>query len=188
MKKLLFVLGVLLLVGNIEADSDYYPLAVGNRWNYGDRVEEIVGTEVIDGKTYFLRRISGFRLPGEPEIQRERVVGSNVYYWFPSSGEERVLKLNASEGEEWTFEGGRAFCLGFMDVETPSGNYQNCLEIEVSFLEDDGTISYRRKLVLAQNVGIVVDWEMELWLREFTSPSQAGENEKSWGKIKTLFK
>jgi hypothetical protein len=50
--------GVILAGLMLAADPEYFPLAVGNRWEYltgggGAAVAEVLGSEVIDGTTWF---------------------------------------------------------------------------------------------------------------------------------------
>jgi hypothetical protein len=183
MKKMLFVCCLAVLMGQLWAD--YYPLAVGHRWEYGPGMtEEIIGTEVINGKTYYLRRV----ITETEQITKERVE-NGIVYQHAGLGEIEMYKLNANVGEEWPVMliGTAEMVSRSAQVTVPAGTYTNCLHIKMSLV---GSII---ELWFADNVGIVKQKftsegvVVEVGLTRF-SPGDVSISQKSWGQIKEMFK
>jgi carboxyl-terminal processing protease len=76
-----------------DPSSDFYPMAVGDRWTYvstlrGEFTNEVVGTERIDGRVHF--RVESVDAGGRTTAHAVRRDGP-VVHQRPNGGEERVF-------------------------------------------------------------------------------------------------
>ena len=116
MKNLTFLFIAILLIQISTIAQDFYPLEIGNRWDY-ERTFHIWGyppeidtfsVEVMDdslfanGKTYYV--LNRWDLTGGRYVRAD---SDFVYYYDENDAEEDTLyRLNAQPGEEWFLQFG----------------------------------------------------------------------------------
>ena len=116
MKNLAFLFIAILLIQISTIAQDFYPLEIGNRWDY-ERTFHIWGyppeidtfsVEVMDdslfanGKTYYV--LNRWDLTGGRYVRAD---SDFVYYYDENDAEEDTLyRLNAQPGEEWFLQFG----------------------------------------------------------------------------------
>lgn len=163
MKKLFVLIPLIVIVaiittcGGEEEVENYYPLSVGNIWNYG-----ITMTVEVPGTTY---TYTG-DLQDEITNETQHTNGANVFEWvgaltldgFSSTDTfylqetdtavfmytslvdtdpDNHLELPIEEGNTWIVNSTMtAVVLGRADISVPAGNYEDCWEIAYIYLGD----------------------------------------------------
>src|SRR5262245_53184466 len=97
----------LLLVG-VSYGQDYLQLQIGNQWIYKGQgnvpldplVISVTGTQIIDGKEYFIVLNS----PGQQMLVRKNDAGTLVMYSADEKREKNWVAFGAATGEAWRTE------------------------------------------------------------------------------------
>ena len=170
---------------SIKAE-DYIPLKQGNTWTWNDTdnygvsstsLEVIIGTTIIDGKTYWIMNDS------DVDTMYIRIANNIVYMYIndePINREVPVFDFNKSPGDTWTTftetigDQGISGTLiqtvkyiGLKDVTVPAGSFSDCVvfeittESEYSFIANNithnVTFTEITTIYLAKGVGPVKD-------------------------------
>lgn len=74
--------------------TDYFPLNIGDTWEYEDHIRKVTASEIINGKEYRI-------------ITHETYRADTLYYtydtYFRTTDEGRVYKLNSNQSDEYLF-------------------------------------------------------------------------------------
>lgn len=206
---ILLVMGVFIGIGVSNAEAqDYFPLEVGNQWVYtpsygdGDRIDTIVGTEVVNGTfTYIWKREES----APDNYHEKRWMAKDgfdlkVYkFWGNMGADPAVLmtppwtqdKLNPVVGDTWLYEGdfgdihlkATSYVESINDTVTvPAGTFNNCIRVRDLFeITQDGVTEYEyEKHWLAPDVGPIIyrdytdNWESVDFSQELVSFSNIG--------------
>ncbi|MFH1612342.1 MAG: hypothetical protein ABIB46_01205 [bacterium] len=187
MLKKSIILVFLFCIGILYAD--YFPLNIGNKWEYSISgyiisYDEITGIEVINGKTYYIQKDSYGNI-----IDKLRAENNNVYYYYSSINNDLLLyKFNANVGEKWNLNMSEMVSRT-ETVITPAGTYTNCLHIVYFYPYSTTKIEYW----FADNIGIV---KKRFWNNENSTELLLAKStiiplsisDTNWGSIKSLFK
>ena len=145
-------------IADEEAKSLYFPLSVGNTWDFLHRDHErsftvqdrIFGTAKLNDRQYYL-----FRRPRAPLYLRPDEAG-NV--WLYDDGEEsRWLLFDLPDGAIYmypdsTISSAKVTVARNLVVETPAGTFTDCIRLEFDI---DGIADDAYSLTFAPGVGIV---------------------------------
>lgn len=155
---------------NIDG-NDYYPIDVGNVWNY-----DIANVEVIDEQHTFTdgigQRVNMTPIPGSDVdvLFLENMINDGVVYLGSYDAIEGfegddcdglfvILKNIMAVGDTWNLEflapsssSGIFTFLGFETVTVPAGSFIDCIKIEVTLNDEE---PYTDHLYFAKDVGLV---------------------------------
>jgi len=183
--------------GGPQSDlTSYLPMAVGNNWSYDLRIradlivptqahpgwnvfvqtEEITGTALLQGTSYFVFQITRLANATYPELayapQYRRVDAQGVHARYPADPADfTLLQTPPQVGDTWadgvfpniTYE---TVAIG-EQVTVPAGTF-DCVKVEMfdpDALSGDGEYRFQRvDTWFAQGVGIVKDetWEQKI--------------------------
>jgi hypothetical protein len=182
-----FVASIVGCGGDEEEESvvNYYPLSVGNIWDYldtriipvgpestqtitGNFRVTITGVTLVNGKDVFIQeRVSN--IYGTPDTSIWYIAETDTAILFYDSVNDtipyKLLELPLETGNSWYvhFPYQRAVVLGRSDVSVPAGDYNDCWEI--AYIYDDDTVySY-----YAAHIGLV----RESWFEWIVMPMWA---------------
>ena len=154
---------------NIDG-NDYYPIDIGNVWNYN-----IANVEVVDDPHDFTdgigQRMNTTRIPG-PDVYVdyfENLINDGVVYFGSYAGGEFeddpvdglcvILKNIMTVGDTWNLEflatsssSVTITFLGFETVTVPAGSFTDCVKIEFTLNDEE---PYTDHLYYAKDVGLV---------------------------------
>lgn len=78
----------------IIESTDYFPIHIGDTWEYKDHIRKVTGAEMINNKEY-------------REITHETYRADTLYYtyktYFRTTGNNKVYKLNSDQSGEYLF-------------------------------------------------------------------------------------
>jgi hypothetical protein len=143
--------------------ADYYPLSVGNQWNYTNGQEKITGTIEINNENVFITQNSLCDCGRDDYLTVDE---RGILYW--GNSEEGILaqplvmfEPTWKIGEKKPLTAPPAAAMlkleGLEDVTTPAGQFKNCLRFYFSVSINKGGKSqhYKEVLHLAKGVGPV---------------------------------
>jgi hypothetical protein len=165
--------------------ASYFPLQVGNKWVYSSfvqgkyRNDEIVGTEIINGTTTYIKD----RLEPSPDNYHEKrwlAFDSNSELFFriwSNEGPDPAVnfsppvvenKLNPEVGDTWSWGIAPIFTLNlevlsvYDTVTVPAGSFANCLKIK-----DTETVSGKVHIThYAPGIGMIRLEQPGVWVEE----------------------
>jgi hypothetical protein len=159
--------------GDGEEVDDYYPLSIGNSWEYmagmtvakpdtisiylGNSQDRIIGTTQLVGGANVFEWATSITLDGYSDTDtfyiQETDTAVYIYESLSDTAPDKYLKLPIENGVTWMVNSDEtAVVLGTIDVSVPAGDYKDCWEI--AYVDGSDTTFVN----LARGVGEVKGW------------------------------
>ena len=153
-----------------ESEESYYPLSVGNVWNYGvtmiaeipgttatftgDSQDRIVDTAELTGGTSVYELVTSITINGysgsDTFYIHETDTAVYIYESLSDTVPDKYLELPLENSSSWIVNSSEtAVVLGTIDISVPAGVYSDCREI--AYIDNDDTTF----VCLARGVGEV---------------------------------
>jgi hypothetical protein len=164
--------------GEDEVEESYYPLNIGNEWNYevtmtvdmsgtpyiytGTSQDQIIGiTQLTGGKSVFqfatLLTLNGY-YGNDTFYMHETDTAVYIYEELDDTLPDKYLEFPIVNGNTWTVNPTQtAAVLGSVDISVPAGNYNDCWEI--AYFDGDDTVF----VYLAKGIGEVKGYATDVY-------------------------
>lgn len=141
-----------------EGEEDYYPLSVGNVWNYGvtmiaeipgttatftgDSQDRIVGTAELSGGISVYEWVTSITIDGysgsDTFYIHETDTAVYIYESMIDTVADKYLELPIESNNSWIVNSNQtAVVLATVDISVPAGIYSDCYEI--AYIDNDDT-------------------------------------------------
>jgi hypothetical protein len=161
---------ILLAACQVQAGMSevYFPLNVGNSWTYTNGTEDvtftIIGTEEIDGFTYYKFNDFFNIYPPPPDGEDKVTIGREALFRYDSEA-DRVLMIWAEEdvirydfrGGEWTggVSGISRLKQSGITCNVSAGQFLGCINFQFDLFPDEGPDAAAHGEYLAPNIGVI---------------------------------
>ncbi|MDH4211786.1 MAG: hypothetical protein OEV79_10120 [candidate division WOR-3 bacterium] len=161
-----------------EEEENYYPLSIGNEWNYevtmtvdipdtsytftGDSQDRIVGTTQLAGGMSVFEFATAITLNGYSGNDTFYIRGTDtavyLYETLDDTLPDTYLEFPIENGRTWIVNSAEtAVVLGSIDISVPAGTYNDCWEI--AYIGEDDTIF----VYLANGIGEVKGYAIDAY-------------------------